>query len=297
MESYYLCNQTMITYNPKDWFSLIIKFHKSDTFRVLLPVLISIGVYAAIIVALEVHFFHVETKNPTVMHSILGFVLSMLLVFRTNTAYDRWWEGRRIWGSFVNNSRNLALKLSTLVKQEKDRKELKFLITNYIYSTKNHLRDVYNQEEFTPTEEFPLSSFSEASHRPNMIAKQLYAKVYDLHAQQQLSNEHLYILNEELRSFTDNCGACERIKNTPIPYSYNIFLKKMIFLYIITLPLFFGSEFKYTTVPITIIVLYVFASIELIAEEIEDPFGFDDNDLPLDDICGRIKTNLNEILN
>lgn len=297
MESYYLCNQTMITYNPKDWFSLIIKFHKSDTFRVLLPVLISIGAYAAIIVALEVHFFHVETKNPTVMHSILGFVLSMLLVFRTNTAYDRWWEGRRIWGSFVNNSRNLALKLSALVKQENDRKELKLLITNYIYSTKNHLRGVYNQEEFIPTEEFPLSVFSEASHRPNIIAKQLYAKVYDLHAQQQLSSEHLYILNEELRSFTDNCGACERIKNTPIPYSYNIFLKKMIFLYIISLPLFFGSEFKYTTVPITIIVLYVFASIELIAEEIEDPFGFDDNDLPLDDICGRIKTNLNEILN
>ena len=64
-----------------------------------------------------------------------------------------------------------------------------------------------------------------------------------------------------------------------------------------SLPVFFGSEFGYTTVPITIIVLYVFASIELIAEEIEDPFGEDDNDLPLDDICNRIKTNLNEILN
>ena len=74
-------------------------------------------------------------------------------------------------------------------------------------------------------------------------------------------------------------------------------VKKMIFLYCISLPMFFGGEFGYTTVAITIIVLYVFASIELIAEEIEDPFGEDDNDLPLDDICNRIKTNLNEILN
>lgn len=287
----------MITYNPKDWFSLIIKFHKSDTFRILLPVIISVGIYAAIVVSLEVHFLHVETKNPTVMHSILGFVLSMLLVFRTNTAYDRWWEGRRIWGSFVNNSRNLALKLSALVKDPSDREDLKLLIGNYVFSTKNHLRDIYNQEEFTPSASLNLDAFSQSVHRPNRIAKQMYAKIFGLHEQKQLSAEHLYVLNEELRSFTDNCGACERIKNTPIPYSYNIFLKKMIFLYIITLPLFFGSEFRYTTVPITMIVLYVFASIELIAEEIEDPFGFDYNDLPLDDICKRIKTNLNEILN
>jgi putative membrane protein len=287
----------MITYNPKDWFTLIIKFHKSDTFRILLPSLFCIGIYAAVIVFSEAHFFHIETKNPTVMHSILGFVLSMLLVFRTNSAYDRWWEGRKIWGSFVNNSRNLALKLSVLVSDKKDREELRLLITNYIYSAKNHLRNKYVQDEFVPIEKISLSHFADASHKPNLIAKELYSKINDLQQRKVLGNEHIWILNEELKSFTDNIGACERIKNTPIPYSYNIFLKKMIFLYIMSLPVFFGSEFGYTTVPITVIVLYVFASIELIAEEIEDPFGEDDNDLPLDDICGRIRTNLNEIFN
>ncbi len=229
------------------------------------------------------------------MHSILGFVLSMLLVFRTNSAYDRWWEGRKIWGSFVNNSRNLALKLSVLVSDKKDLEELKLIITNYIYSAKNHLRNKYVQDDFIPFGNITMAGFADANHKPNLIAKELYAKINQLHRQKVLSNEHLFIMNEELKSFTDNVGACERIKNTPIPYSYNIFLKKMIFLYIITLPVFFGGEFSYTTVPITIIVLYVFASIELIAEEIEDPFGEDDNDLPLDDICGRIKNNLNEI--
>jgi putative membrane protein len=287
----------MITYNPKDWFTLILKFHKSDTFRILLPSLFFIGIYAAVIVFSEAHFFHIETKNPTVMHSILGFVLSMLLVFRTNSAYDRWWEGRKIWGSFVNNSRNLALKLSVLVNDKKDREELRLLITNYIYSAKNHLRNKYVQDEFVAIEKLSLSSFADATHKPNLICKELYAKINDLQKREVLGKEHIWILNEELKSFTDNIGACERIKNTPIPYSYNIFLKKMIFLYIMSLPVFFGSEFGYTTVPITVIVLYVFASIELIAEEIEDPFGEDDNDLPLDDICGRIKTNLNEIFN
>lgn len=287
----------MITYNPKDWFILIVKFHKSDTFRILLPSLASIGIYAGIIVYLNIHFFHLNTKNPTVMHSILGFVLSMLLVFRTNSAYDRWWEGRRIWGSIVNNARNLSLKLSVLVPEEKDRGELKNLIVNYVFAAKNHLRGQYKQDEFISTENVKLADFADASHKPNIIAKALYAKVYSLHQDKTISPEHLWILNSELGSFTDNVGGCERIKNTPIPYSYNIFLKKMIFLYIISLPIFFASEFAYTTVPITIIVLYVFASIELIAEEIEDPFGEDDNDLPLDDICERIKNNLNDILN
>ena len=287
----------MVTYNPKDWFTLIIQFHKSDTFRRLFWSLVSIGIYAAAIVYGELHFFHLETKNPTVMHSILGFVLSMLLVFRTNSAYDRWWEGRKIWGSVVNNSRNLALKLSSVLTLDKDKQEIKHIITNYVFAFKNHLRGKYIQEEFTQTENINLAQFADAKHKPNFIAKSLYEKINTLYKQNHLSGEQLIILNEELKSFTDNCGACERIKNTPIPYSYNIFLKKMIFLYVISLPIFFGSEFGYTTVPISIIVLYVFASIELIAEEIEDPFGEDDNDLPLDDICNRIKTNINEILN
>lgn len=287
----------MVTYNPKDWFTLIIQFHKSDTFRRLFWSLISIGIYAAVIVFAEAHFLHLSTKNPTVMHSILGFVLSMLLVFRTNSAYDRWWEGRKIWGSVVNNSRNLALKLSVMLVHEKDKQELKNLITNYVFSFKNHLRGKYVQEEFTSTDNINLSQFADADHKPNLIAKSLYAKINSLCANKDLTGEQLIILNDELKSFTDNCGACERIKNTPIPYSYNIFLKKMIFLYVISLPIFFSTEFGYITVAISVIVLYVFASIELIAEEIEDPFGEDDNDLPLNDICNRIKTNLDEILN
>lgn len=286
----------MITYNPKDWFTLILQFHKSDTFRKLFVSLICIGIFAGAVVYTETSVVHYHIKNPTAMHSILGFVLSMLLVFRTNTAYDRWWEGRKNWGNIVNNSRNLALKLSAFGINQKTKTELKHLITNYFFSVKNHLRDTYVQSEFHPTDDLSLATFSEAKHKPNKIAQIIYNKIISMRNNNELSMDQLLIINEELKSFTDNCGACERIKNTPIPYSYNIFLKKMIFLYAITLPLFFGGEFGYTTVPITMIVLYVFASIELIAEEIEDPFGMDDNDLPTDDICARLKNNLNEIL-
>jgi putative membrane protein len=106
----------------------------------------------------------------------------------------------------------------------------------------------------------------------------------------------LLYLNAELQSFTDNTGICERIKKTPIPYSYNIYLKKIIFIYVFTMPIGFVREFGYWAMPIVSMMFYIFGSMELLAEEIEDPFGTDSNDLPTDNICETIKANLAEIL-
>lgn len=91
----------MINYNPKEWFTFIFRFHKADTFRKLLPLITGVCIYSAIIAFLEIEVFHLSDsnhlKNIPVMHSLLGFAISMLLVFRTNSAYDRWWEGRKLW--------------------------------------------------------------------------------------------------------------------------------------------------------------------------------------------------------
>jgi putative membrane protein len=111
-----------------------------------------------------------------------------------------------------------------------------------------------------------------------------------------ISSTQMLIINNEIQSFSDNLGACERIKKTPIPYSYSIFLKKMIFIYIASMPFGFAMEFGYWSIFIVSMLFYIFASIELIAEEIEDPFGTDDNDLPTDQISELIKQNLDEIM-
>lgn len=84
--------------------------------------MLGVAVYTALVAYLEQDVFHTHFKNATIVHSLVGFVLSMLLVFRTNTAYERWWEGRRVWGNIVNNSRNLALKLSAAVDDPATRK-------------------------------------------------------------------------------------------------------------------------------------------------------------------------------
>lgn len=285
----------MITYNPKDWFKLIFQFHKSDTFRQLLPVMLGLGFFTALVVLLQIHVIEWSFKNSSIVHSILGFVLSMLLVFRTNTAYDRWWEGRKQWGEMVNNSRNLILKINAFVKNNGSKNEFTRLIINYSFVLKNHLRSKDPGNELFELPENIKAELSTSVHKPNALAKHIYLKADQLFLNKEINDTQLLLINEELKSFTNISGACERIRNTPIPYSYNLFLKKIIFLYVFTIPFMFGHDFRFATIPIAMVVLYVFASIELIAEEIEDPFGEDANDLPIDDICERIKTNLIEI--
>jgi ion channel-forming bestrophin family protein len=287
----------MVDYNPKSWWKLIFMFHKSDTFRILAPAMVGIATYTAIVAYVELEIFHSQFKNTTVVHSLVGFVLSMLLVFRTNTAYDRWWEGRKIWGSFTNNSRNLALKLNAILKDDFARKNtFKVLIVNYILATKEHLRSGVNLHHLEELEAYKPTEWTEKKHIPNHIMGIIYKEIDDLLTEKKISNEQLIYLNQELISFTDNIGACERIRRTPIPYAYSMFMKKVIFLYVLTMPIGFVIDFKFWSIPIVTLVFYVFASIEVIAEEIEDPFGKDANDLPLDRIYTTIKDNLEEIL-
>ncbi len=288
----------MKAYNPKDWSKLIFHFHKSDSFRMLLPAMVALAVYAAVLCYLDVEIKVIKLRSTTVLHSLLGFVLSLLLVFRTNTAYDRWWEGRKLWGDLINNSRNLMLKLNAFLPAEN--KELKnsfrILITNYAFALKEHLRGGFKSSELEDHPNLRLNDLSNYNHIPNRIAQQMYTELEALQKQNIISEEKLIVLNEELRSFTNISGACERIKSTPIPYSYSTFIKRVILLYMITLPIGLVDDFKWVTIPMVLFVFYAFAGLELIAEEIEDPFGHEDNDLPTDEIAAKIKKNLKEIV-
>ena len=286
----------MSKYNPKDWFGLIFEFHKSDTLRKLIYVLLIYGLYAGAIVYLELHY--TNFKSTISIHSLLGFVIGLLLVFRTNTAYDRWWEGRKVLGALVNTARNLALKYNTFSNSLKtsEKKAFSELISNYVFSMKNHLRDKVIAEEMSFNEKMNENEYIQTNHKPNLVAGKLYQCVKHLHDEKQISGEVYITIDQQLKEFTDIVGKCERIKKTPIPRSYNIFLKKFIFIYTFTLPLGLATTFFYWAIPISMFVLYILASLELLAEEIENPFGEDSNDLPVDDICNTIKSNVEEIL-
>ncbi len=292
----------MIAYNPKDWFTFIFRLHKADTFRALFLMLICIGIYTGIIACLELEFMHLSkdsnVKNLNMLHNLLGFVLSLLLVFRTNTAYDRWWEGRKLWGSLVNTSRNLAIKLNVILESSDaaNRNFFKNIIPAFAFVLRKHLLKESIRLELDEIDHPELLTFDKNKHVPNQVSSIIAKRVNKLYIEKKITDAQLINLNIELTAFADICGACERIKNTPIPFSYSLFVKKFIFFYIMTLPFAFVMHLGYYAIPVVVFVFYVLASLEMIAEEIEDPFGTDLNDLPTQKISENIKKHVGEIL-
>ncbi|MEN9549149.1 MAG: hypothetical protein RIR12_1740 [Bacteroidota bacterium] len=294
----------MISYKPKDWFTFVFRFHKADTFRQLFPLIIGICFYSGIIAYLELEYWKLSEKsyvrNITVMHTLLGFAISMLLVFRTNTAYDRWWEARKLWGALVNNSRNLAMKLQVILppSETEHRSFFRKIIPAYAYALHNHLLKEKTRVELFNDEEHAhlFKKIDLSKHIPNQTALLIYQHIQQLYTDKKITGEQLLFLNTELQSFTDICGACERIKNTPIPFSYSVFIKKFIFFYVMTLPWGFVFQLGYFTIPVVAFIFFVLASLELIAEEIEDPFSGDQNDVPTNLIAKNIHNHIHELL-
>lgn len=286
----------MIDYNPKSWIKLIFAFHKSDTFRILWKEIVYIGLFTTLVVLLEIRFFP-DTKvleKLVGVYSLLGFVMSLLLIFRTNTAYDRWWEGRRKWGELVNDSRNLSLKLASILKNEEDRDFFNRMISNFAFASKEHLRNGvdFNELNLNPDEFDRLRS---KQHVPLGITELMFSKINELKSSGTISELEVLYVERNLNSLMDSLGGCERIKNTPIPFSYSLFIKKFIFVYVITLPLALVEQFSYFAALISTFIFYVLVSLEVLAEEIEDPFGTDENDLPTDQLCLKIKDSVEQV--
>lgn len=286
----------MRVYDNKHWISVLLSMHKSDTLKTLGSGMIAMAVYAGIVAYLEIEYFKIDKdssiRNISLIHTLLGFVLSMLLVFRTNTAYDRWWEGRKLLGKMVNDSRNLAIKLHAILPE--DDKENRDFFKKYLcffpHLLSRHLSkqstkmELAQDQQHTEVEQLP--------HPPNALIWRIRNQVQKLYREGVITGDQLIILDTQLSGFLDVCGGCERIKNTPIPYSYSSFTKKFIVIYVITLPIAYAMSIGYMMTLLTVFVFYVLMSLEVLAEEIEEPFNNEENDLPMELIAQNIERNI-----
>lgn len=282
----------MIQYNPKSWFSLIFHAYNRQVIRRLLPAMAAMGLFTAVICYVELEVLEHPMEVSNVVHSLLGFVLSLFLVFRTNTAYDRWWEGRKQWGALVNVSRTLAMRVREFTDNESVHEHFHEAIPGFVKALRDHLRPNLPGVPISPE----AAAFSDAGHVPNAWAQSMERRAAQALKQGQWTDQQHWLIAQNLERMVDILGACERILKTPVPYSYSMFLKKFIFLYVVTLPIGFVATFEWWSVPVVMLVFYILVSVELIAEEIEDPFGVDENDLPLDALCETIQGNVEEIL-
>lgn len=227
------------------------------------------------------------------LHGIIGLVLGLLLVFRTNSSYARWWEARKLWGKLVNISRNMAIKfreLTNFTKQEL--RELADLLVAFPEALRDHLREDDDFSMFPQLEQIDPPP----RHIPAYIADLIYRRVISWKRTGMIDGDELRIIDSETRELMEICGACERIRRTRLSPSYRTFVRHCITLYLITLPWGLVKEFELWTVPMTVIMAYFMIGIEVIAHSVEEPFGLDEDDLDLDGLCITIRSTVNEIL-
>ena len=229
-------------------------------------------------------FFQVIHYQPPqwggITAALTALVLSPLLTFRNREAYDRWWEARRLWGQLINESRNLMVKVKSLSA----------------VSDTDHVIVGRTLGDFAIALKLRLRGMGGETHRPLELSGELYRLVESWRSAGQISDQQLLWLDPHLRALMDVCGACERILNSPVPLSYRALLRHGLVLYLVTLPWFVSDQLGYWSVPAIGLLAYFLMGIELTAEDVENPFGTDGDDLALAGFCETIRKSVEEVL-
>ncbi|MBD3674954.1 MAG: bestrophin [Planctomycetaceae bacterium] len=252
-----------------------------------------LGLYSLIPVFKEYSSYDTFADFPSDIFSVLGLVLSLILVFRTNRAYDRWWEARTLWGKQVNVSRNVAIKCRSFANlDDRERTLLHRWIAGFAFALKDHLR------RGAVLKELPGWSDSDSSpeHVPSWLSGEIYRSLKDWEREGRISPQELLAIDTDLHEFLNVCGGCERIRNTLIAGSYRSYAIKCLILYFLTLPWGLVQDLQWLTVPVTMILTYIMFGLESIADAVEEPFGDDLDDLNLEELCRTIDRTTAEVL-
>lgn len=280
------------------WIKTVLFWCRASLAQRISSYVVLLSLYSTAAILADRLLLHDRIAITSSLHALLGTVLGLLLVFRTNTAYARWWEGRQLWGQLVNDTRNLAIKLRLFdTIGPADARHMARLLVNFAKALKEHLREGIRPRQLSVYQGMEVLSKIEPRHIPANIAFMIREKIRHWRTRGQIDGYDELMLDVHARALMDICGGCERIKKTPLARSYLMFIRQCIALYVITLPWALVHDFQYWTIPAVAIIAYFLIGLELIAEDVEEPFGRSEDDLALDEICHGIDTTVTEIIN
>lgn len=233
--------------------------------------------------------------------TLFGIALALFLGFRNNVSYERFWEGRKLWGSLLNTSRSLTRQIHTLPTQIPDIRNTNLFVNHLIalaYTLKHQLR---NTDPATDIDRLLPSTLATrvkaARYKPQLIIREMGHWIQMARHRNQLDYISQQSIDNNLNQLTDIIGGCERIVSTPIPYSYSVLLHRTVYVYCFLLPLGLVDSLGWMTPIIVVFIAYTYVALEAIADELENPFGLLPNDLALDAICHTIENSLLEMDN
>jgi putative membrane protein len=241
--------------------------------------------------------------------TLIGLPLAIFLGFRNNAAYDRYWEGRKLWGSLIADTQNLARQCQTFIKdavpadvsklglRDDIRVRILYRAIAYAHVLKHRLRGTDHgcelQALLQPEE---LEQMQRATNHPNFLMLQMGAHLRQCLLENRIDPYLAPVLDNTLSSIVATGIGCERIKTTPIPFSYTLLLHRTAYVYCFLLPFGLVDTIGFMTPVVVALVAYTFFGLDQLGDEIEEPFGLQENDLPLDAMCRTIEINLRESL-
>ena len=258
------------------------------------------GLFAALVVIFSKN--GMQMVPPLRDNIIPSIVLGLLLVFRTNTAYDRFWEGRKCWGIITGGTRNLVRRILVAVEErsieDRDHKVRSIrLLVALSFVTKHHLRgEPLCSEVRSLVGDDRWVQLGSGANVPLEVAFWVGHYLQEQYRKGRLTVHELMGMTEILDNIMGAVSGCERILKTPMPLAYAIHLKQLLLIYCLFLPFQTVRDLEWFAVPVVMIVSFTLLGIEEIGVEIENPFGTDTNDLPLDAICQTVRSSAEDII-
>lgn len=288
----------MIQRKNDHWFKMLFIW-KGSVLPQILPRLILLFILSSVIVFLKGTFFNYRIPLSPAPFTLFGIALALFLGFRNNASYDRFWEARKLWGAVLNDTRSLARQALTLSgyppKSEEVSTFINYLIA-FTYALKHQLRRTDASEDMEERLDPELAKrLKGAIYKPIILMKEMGFWVQKAKQEGRIDTILQASFDDNLNKLSDIVGGCERIASTPIPYTYRILLHRTVYLYCFMLPFGFVDTLAWMTPFIVVFIAYTFVALEAIADEIEEPFGIEPNDLALNAMSKMIETTLLEM--
>lgn len=288
----------MIIKKKNTWFKMLFEW-RGSVLPQLLPRLLLLLLFSFSVVYFKSYLIAYNLHINPAIFTLFGIALAIFLGFRNSVSYDRFWEGRKLWGALLNDTRSLARQSITLINDANyDAKRQVFinLLTAFVYSLKHQLRETNPDQDLNRllTKELVVQ-LKDVQYKPIIILRELGIWVKNAKAENKLDSITQLAFEDNLNKLSDIVGGCERIASTPIPYTYSVLLHRTVYIYCFLLSFGFVETMGWITPFIIVFIAYTFVALEAIADELENPFGLQPNDLALDAMSQMIENTLLEL--
>lgn len=287
----------MIVRPPLHWFRMLFVWQGSVLHRIL-PQLALFFILSLIIVVIKNQFPDFLPDLTSIPFTLLGIALAVFLSFRNEVCYERFWEARNLWGSLLNDARSITRQITSLSQADKtQQQQFTYTVIAYIHALRLQLREENDDEKLKnllSTDVF--NRVAEARFKPALILQDLGQQLRQLKEEGQIEPILCHSIDQTLSRLTEVLGGCERIASTPVPFTYSVILHRTVYFYCFLLPLGLAGTLGNMMPLLVVFIAYTFLSLKALADELQDPFGNEPNDLALNAMSDNIEATLREML-